>query len=224
MKLTPHGIPQMVVGTIVLIVIGSLLGWIWWPLSFLVLPVFIWLIAFFRDPHRVVPSDPRAVVSPADGTVSDVVELESAPHLNRPAVRVGIFLSIFNVHINRAPMHAKVLDVIYKKGTFKNAMDHSGASNDNESNTIVLGDVVTGEPIATVKQIAGLIARRIVCTVKPGDVVNAGDRIGLIKFGSRTEIALIKSMAPEVKMTVGQKVKGASDVVALLGAPSNAIA
>lgn len=214
----------MVVGTIVLLVLGSLLGWLWWPLSLLVLPVLVWLFAFFRDPDRTVPTDPRAVVSPADGTVSDIIEIEDAPHLNRSAVRVGIFLSIFNVHINRAPLHAKVLDVIYKKGTFKNAMDHSGASSDNESNTIVLGDVVTGQPIATVKQIAGLIARRIVCTVKPGDVVNAGDRIGLIKFGSRTEIALIKSMAPVVKMTVGQKVRGASDVVAVLGAPSNAVA
>ncbi|HSV16249.1 MAG TPA: phosphatidylserine decarboxylase, partial [Tepidisphaeraceae bacterium] len=191
LPVTRHGLRELLIGSVVLALCAIGLGYTWWPAALIVLPVFIWLIAFFRDPDRVVPSEQHAMVSPADGTVSDITEIESEPLLgNVPAVRIGIFLSVFNVHINRSPCDGKVLDVIYKEGKFINAMRHNEASEDNESNTIVLGDPETGRPIAVVKQIVGLIARRIVSTAKLGQTVERGERIGMIKFGSRTELTI----------------------------------
>ena len=136
-----------------------------------------------------------------------------------PAVRVGIFLSVFNVHVNRSPCDGVVVDVTYKKGKFINAMSHSKASDENESNTIVLKEATTDKPVAVVKQIVGLIARRIICTVKPGDRVERGQRIGMIKFGSRTELSIPKWLEPEIKVKVGDTVRGAMDVIAVLGKP-----
>ena len=110
-----------------------------------------------------------------------------------------------------------MVDTRYKKGKFINAMKHDEASTDNESNTIVLAEPKGDRPVAVVKQIVGLIARRIICTVRPGDVVGRGERIGMIKFGSRTELYLPKWLEPTVKVSIGQSVRGASDVVAVLG-------
>src|SRR5439155_5782739 len=132
------------------------------PLALITIPVLIWLFAFFRDPHRIVPVDENIMVSPADGTVSDITQIENDANLGGPAVRVGIFLSVFNVHINRSPCDAKVLKTEYKKGKFINAMEHNRASEENESNTIVLGEPRSGKRVAVVKQIVGLIARRII--------------------------------------------------------------
>jgi phosphatidylserine decarboxylase len=190
-----------------------------WPLSFLCLPVLIFLFAFFRDPERLVPAEQHAMVSPADGTVSDITEVSNDPLIGGPAVRVGIFLSVFNVHVNRSPCDGKVLSSVYKEGKFINAMHHNKASEENESNTIVLAEPNGDRPVAVVKQIVGLIARRIVSTVKPGDQVGRGERIGMIKFGSRTELTIAKWLAPEVKVKEGQSVRGASDVIAILGQP-----
>lgn len=219
MGLTVHGWREMVIGTVVLGLIGWGLGWVWWPLSFLVLPVFVWLIAFFRDPERVVGGGGSAVmVSPADGMVSDVEELAHDERLGGPAVRVGIFLSVFNVHVNRAPCAGKIINVTYTKGAFINALKHSDASTKNENNTIVLADVSSGEPVAVVRQIVGLIARTIVFPLKVGDVVERGGRIGMIKFGSRTELYIPKRLGPVVVVKVGDKVRGAMDVIARLEA------
>lgn len=209
----------MLIGSLILVALGAVLGYTFLPLSLLVIPVLIWLFAFFRDPERPIPSEQHTFVSPADGVVSDVTEIELDPLLNAPAVRVGIFLSVFNVHVNRSPCDAKVLSVTYKEGKFINAMSHAKASDDNESNTVLLGDKVTGRPIAVVKQIVGLIARRIVCTVKPADEVRRGDRFGMIKFGSRTELTIPKWMNPKITVKVGQKVRGAMDVLATVDAP-----
>jgi phosphatidylserine decarboxylase len=215
----------MVVGTIVLVVLASLLGWVWWPLALLPLPVLVWLFAFFRDPDRVIPRDPGIMVSPADGVVSDVKEIESEPLLGGgPAIRVGIFLNIFNVHANRAPCDGKVTSVTYKEGKFLNALKHDEVSLYNESNTIVMADPVTGVPVCVVKQIAGAIARRIISGPAVGEVVNRGDRIGFIKFGSRTELTIPRSLAPQVLVKVGDKCVGGSQIIARLGAPANAIA
>jgi len=218
--LTRHGFREMLIGSLVLVAVAVVLGYsIWWPISFIVLPVLIWLFAFFRDPERTLPTDQHAMVSPADGTVSDVMELEHNDLLGGPCVRVGIFLSVFNVHVNRSPCDGRVTKVIYKEGKFINAMSHNAASSDNESNTVVLAEPHGDRPVAVVKQIVGLIARRIVCTVKDGDVVHRGDRIGMIKFGSRTELYIPKWLEPQVKVTVGQIVRGSADVVAALGQP-----
>jgi phosphatidylserine decarboxylase len=213
-RLSPHGTWEIVVGAIVLVAIGVGLWFVWWPLALLVVPVMIWLVAFFRDPERVVPGESHEMVSPADGLVTDVGPVEKDDHLGGvPALRIGVFLSVFNVHVNRAPCDGKVLSVTYRKGRFLNAMSHATASAENESNTIVIGDAVTGRPIAAVRQIVGLIARRIICDVRPGDTVVRGQRIGLIKFGSRTELTVPTYMTPSATVKVGDKVRGAASLM-----------
>jgi phosphatidylserine decarboxylase len=223
LPLTRHGWREMLIGSVVLVGTGTVLGW-WtgiWGLSLVVLPVLIWLFAFFRDPERAVPVEQHRMVSPADGVVSDITDIEHNDLLGGPCVRVGIFLSVFNVHVNRAPCDARVIDVQYKKGRFINAMKHNEASSDNESNTIVLAEPEGDKPrpIAVVKQIVGLIARRIICTSGVGDVVRRGDRIGMIKFGSRTELYIPTWLKPKIEVQIGQKVRGAADVIAVLENP-----
>lgn len=212
----------MLIGTLVLMMVALALGWAWWPLALLVLPVLAWLFAFFRDPERVIPVEQHIMVSPADGKVSDIVNLDNHELLNGPCVRVGIFLSVFNVHVNRSPCDGKVTKVIYQRGAFLNALNHSGASEKNESNTVVLVDPTDGRPIAVIKQIVGAIARRIICTVVAEEEVKRGQRIGMIKFGSRTELYIPLSLKPKVKVEVGQTVRGASDVIAVLENPIHA--
>src|SRR5437879_1540979 len=125
--LTRHGWREMLIGSLVLVIVAAAVGWAVWPwLAFLVLPVLVWLFAFFRDPERQIPAEQHVMVSPADGTVSDITELPSYDLLGgQPALRVGIFLSVFNVHINRSPCDGKVVKVQYKKGKFINAMSHN---------------------------------------------------------------------------------------------------
>ncbi len=215
LPLTRHGWAEMVIGTIVLAAIALGL-WCVHP-AMIVLPILveIWLIAFFRDPDRPLPAEKGAYVSPADGVVSDITDRPECDVLNEPSIRVGIFLSVFNVHVNRIPCDGKVASVTYRKGKFINAMHHNECSVKNEANTIVLTDDA-GRPVAGVRQLVGLIARRIVCTVKPGDTVKRGDRYGMIKFGSRTELYIPKRLQPELKVTVGQKVRGCCDVIAVV--------
>jgi phosphatidylserine decarboxylase len=217
--LTRHGTREMLIGSFVLVAMGAVLGFWHWALSLIVIPVLIWLFAFFRDPERSVPAEQSAMVSPADGKVSDITQIDHDPLLGGPAVRVGIFLSVFNVHINRSPCDGIVMDVQYKKGKFINAMSHSKASDENESNTIVLKEPLGERRVAVVRQIVGLIARRIICTVKPGDRVERGQRIGMIKFGSRTELSIPIWLEPQIKVKEGDVVRGAMDVIAVLGKP-----
>jgi len=217
--LTRHGWREMLIGSVLLAVIAWGLGKLYAPLALIVIPFWLWLIAFFRDPNRPLPAQINALVSPADGKVSDITQIEHDELLGGPAVRVGIFLSVFNVHVNRAPCEGKVVSVQYKKGKFINAMNHGGASSQNESNTIVLAEPNGSRNIVVVKQIVGLIARRIVCTVSPGQTVERGERIGMIKFGSRTELTIAKWLEPDIQVEVGQCVRGAADVIALLGSP-----
>lgn len=213
----------MLIGSIVLLGMGAALGWVFTPwLALIIVPVLIWLFAFFRDPNRAVAAEQHAMVSPADGTVSDITEIDSDPLLGTPAVRVGIFLSVFNVHINRSPCDGRVLKVIYKKGKFINAMSHGKASEQNESNTVVLAEPGGERPIAVVKQIVGLIARRIIFSAREGDALQRGERMGMIKFGSRTELYIPRWLNPQIKVKVGDKVRGAADVIAVLGHPLHA--
>ncbi|HEY2589399.1 MAG TPA: phosphatidylserine decarboxylase [Tepidisphaeraceae bacterium] len=220
LRVTRHGAREMLIGSVVLAIIAFVLGhyiffWLW----LLVVPVLIWLFAFFRDPEREVPADQDVMVSPADGTVSDISELPHDELLGGPAVRVGIFLSVFNVHINRSPCDGKVLASYYKKGKFINAMRHQLASDENESNTVVIGEPTSERPIAVVKQIVGLIARRIIFSADKGQLLRRGQRIGMIKFGSRTEVTVPKWLEPQVQVQVGQTVRGAADVIFKLGKP-----
>jgi phosphatidylserine decarboxylase len=216
--LTRHGWREMVVGTLLLAAGGWGLWMLYPPLVMLAVAVWVWLIAFFRDPLRKLPADPKAVVSPADGMVSDITNIEFDELLGGPAVRVGIFLSVFNVHINRSPCDGVVVATKYKPGKFINAMRHNDASTQNESNTIVIADAVSRRPIAVVRQIVGLIARRIVCTARENDRLTRGQRIGMIKFGSRTELYLPMWLAPRIDVHIGQSVRGAADVIATVTA------
>ena len=175
------------------------------------------IAAFFRSPHRRIPANPCLITSPADGTVCDIVEVDDfkIPPFEGPAVRIGIFLSVFDVHVNRAPVDFTVENVSYREGGYLDARNE-GASQRNEAMT-VSGTYVHEEsrvPVA-VRQISGAIARRIVCPVTPGRKLKKGEIYGMIKFGSRTELFLPVGRA-ELCVKVGDKVKGGSSVLATL--------
>jgi phosphatidylserine decarboxylase len=169
------------------------------------------VVWFFRDPRRVVPTDPAALVSPADGTVTHIETVEDTDFPGGRAVRVSIFLSIFNVHVNRVSRNGRVTDVRYFRGEYLDAR-HADCAARNEQLWIDMTDAATGLPIR-VKQIAGAIARRIVCVLKPGDEVRAGERFGMIKFGSRTDLLVPANAGLQVLVKIGDKVKGASTVL-----------
>ena len=163
---------------------------------------------FFRDPPRRIPADREAIVSPADGKVVSVERLEETPHFDGPCRRVAIFLNVFNVHVNRTPAHSGVRRIEYKEGEFKNAMNPE-SSKVNESNAVWLD---TEHGPMTVRQISGAIARRIVCVPGVGETLEKGQKFGMIKFGSRTELYL--PLEAEVVVTPGMKVRGGSSVLA----------
>jgi phosphatidylserine decarboxylase len=175
-------------------------------------PVFILLgsfsVFFFRDPERTIPADPALLVSPADGTVVKMgpINDESGTSFQR----VSIFLSVFNVHINRVPADGVITEIRYTKGKFLAAFNHL-ASEENERNCLRLQH---GNSCYRVTQIAGLIARRIVCWKKPGDKVGKGERFGLIRFGSRVDLDL--PLDVEVLVKIGEKVHGGSTVIGRL--------
>lgn len=166
----------------------------------------LFTLSFFRDPRRAVPTEPNLMVSPADGTVVEISEVREEEFLNAPCHKIGIFLSVFNVHINRAPCEGTVRATRYRPGKFLDARNPR-CGELNESNSIHLQNVV-------VKQIAGLIARRIVCEAKPNDVLARGQKFGMIKFGSRTELYIPKSDVREITVKLQDKVKGGETVVA----------
>jgi phosphatidylserine decarboxylase len=179
--------------------------------------LFLIIAAFFRSPCRRVPANPCLITSPADGTVCDIVEVDDfkLPPFDGPAIRIGIFLSVFDVHVNRAPIAFVVENVSYREGEYLDARDE-GASQRNEAMTIS-GTAVFDEdklPVA-VRQISGAIARRIVCPVQPGRKLKKGEIYGMIKFGSRTELYLPVGRV-ELSVKVGDKVKGGTSVVATL--------
>lgn len=171
--------------------------------------LFVFVLQFFRDPERAVPDEDRVIVSPADGKVVEIVEEQDAL-LDEPYRRISIFLNIFNVHVQRAPVAGTIERVKYNKGKFLNAASHK-ASLDNEQNALIIH---TGNEKVLVKQIAGLIARRIVCWAKEGDTYKVGERFGLIRFGSRVDIFL--PLSAEVKVSLGDKVSGASSIIGYL--------
>ncbi|NLH42870.1 MAG: phosphatidylserine decarboxylase, partial [Planctomycetes bacterium] len=160
----------------------------------------------FRDPRREPPRDDSVLLAPADGTITDVDRVQDAEFIGGPALRVGIFLSIFNTHINRAPCDAKVERITYRPGKYVNAMSPK-AGQVNESNNIAM--VRTGHPQdrLLVRQISGAIARRIVCAAKEGQQLAGGEQFGMIKFGSRTELYLSASEEVVCLVRIGDKVK-----------------
>lgn len=179
------------------------------PWRYLALPpaaVLGLLVYFFRSPPRRVPQEQGLWVSPADGTIAEITRLEHDDFVGGPAVRIGIFLSIFNVHLNRSPVAARVIALRYAPGEFLNALRPESALR-NESLWIALEEESPPHRRLVVRQISGAIARRIVCELRPGEVIPRGHVFGMIKLGSRTELILPAEDGLEVKVGVGQKVK-----------------
>ncbi len=183
------------------------LGWYWWPLGIVPGVLFLFVLSFFRHPRREIPTGPGLVVAPADGTIAEITRLDHDPFIGGPATRIGIFLSIFNVHLNRAPARARVLKLHYSPGDFLNAMNPESAIR-NENLWIGLEQEGGARRRMIVRQIAGLIARRIVCQLRPGEVIERGAPFGMIKLGSRTELILPTTDDLEVLVRTGQKVQG----------------
>ena len=165
---------------------------------------FLW---FFRDPSRTIPTEPGAIVSPGDGKVDGAEWIETT---GGSRLRVSVFLNVFDVHVNRCPVEGTVTLVEQRAGQFLNAMKEESAVL-NEQTLIVID---TGEFTVSFKQIAGLLARRIVCNLKPGDRVERGQRMGLIKFGSRVDVLLPQKQSLRVK--AGDRVKGGSSILGVM--------
>jgi phosphatidylserine decarboxylase len=193
-----------------LIAAGLLLAWLtrpaWAIVPILLAVFFLW---FFRDPERLIPQEVGAVVSPADGKVTEVAPVITE---NERLTRISIFLSVFNVHVNRAPIAGVVRDVRYQRGKYLNAMNPASAEQ-NEQNIVAMEG---GGQRVVFKLIAGLLARRIVFNPKVGDRLERGQRVGLIKFGSRVDVLVDASARLQVK--VGDHVKGGESVLALVEA------
>ena len=215
--LSRHGIFEILFGTLALFTLGALLSWLFIPLGVLILPFWIWLIAFFRDPNRPNHPDPSVLIAPADGTVTDITPIDFHPLLKCPAVSVGIFLSVFNVHVNRAPCRCRVVQIDYRKGKFLDARNTARVSAENESNDVLLQNLDHGGQLV-IRQITGLIARRIVFTPVVGQELTRGERVGLIKFGSRTELIIPAAMNAEILVKPGQKVAGCVTEIARISA------
>jgi phosphatidylserine decarboxylase len=191
-----------------LLLAGIAVGWLlqpaWALLPLLLAVFFLW---FFRDPERSIPDNAGAVVSPADGKVTDVSQSTAS---GEKTIRISIFLSVFDVHVNRSPIAGVVRDVRYQRGKFLNAMNQASAELNEQNIVGVEGD---GQ-LVVFKQIAGLLARRIVFTPRVGDRLQRGQRVGLIKFGSRVDVLLDATATMQVK--VGDRVRGGASVLAYL--------
>jgi len=185
-----------------------------WPPAVLLPGVLLGLVVyFFRDPPRRVPQDAGLMVSPADGRIAEVTRIDADPFVGGPAVRIGIFLSIFNVHINRVPCPSRVLCLRYSPGKFLNALRPESAL-ENESMWIGFEDAGPARRRFVVRQIAGQFARRIVCGLRPGETLERGDKFGMIKLGSRTELILPVGDGLQVLVDVGERVRAGSSVLA----------
>jgi len=223
--LTKYGWPQVVIfPAIVLAVMALVIGnWLLVITSYqlpvtsyqlvaivsievLLASVCVWVLLFFRDPYRVSPVDERLLLSPADGRVTDIETVEENDFIGGPALKIGIFLSIFDAHINRAPCNVTVEKITYRPGRYKNAARPSSAKV-NESNKLDLCRTDHPPDRLIVRQISGAIARRIVCHAQQGQKLSGGEKFGMIKFGSRTELYVAANGNVKILVGVGDKVK-----------------
>ena len=185
------------------VLVGALTGrWAWALPPLLLALFFLW---FFRDPERAVPEEPGLIVSPADGKVTEIAHIQT---IEGERIRLSIFLSVFDVHVNRSPLAGTVSDVRYQKGQYLNALNPASAEKNEQNSVTVRGDDFD----VSFKQIAGLLARRIVFIPKKGDFVARGQRVGLIKFGSRVDVLLPGHS--NLRVVLGERVKGGSSVLA----------
>ncbi len=213
--LTKYGWPEIVILPAIILatmVVSLILGVLFWPnwliyiIEAVLAIVFVWLLSFFRDPYRLCPLDTRNILAPADGKITDIEYIDEEEYIGGPAIKIGIFLSIFNTHINRAPCNVKVGKITYKKGQHKNAANPE-TSRINESNDLNLTRTDPPNDKLIVRQISGAVARRIVCSTAEGQHLKAGDKFGMIKFGSRTELYLPARDNTKCLVKTGDKVK-----------------
>ncbi len=183
--------------------------WAWGIAPILLAAFFLW---FFRNPQRIIPTDPGLIVSPGDGLVTEAVSI-STPE--GPRQRISIFLSVFDVHVNRSPIAGVLTDVTYKKGQYVNAMNPACAECNEQNIATLRGE---GDVEVTFKQIAGLLARRIVFTPRVGDRLERGQLVGMIKFGSRVDV-IFPALA-ELRVKPGQRVKGGESILAAMPVPA----
>ena len=202
-----EGWPFVAISTLIALAL-SIAGW--WLAAVPVWIIVVFIVQFFRDPPRVVPPQPNAVLSPADGRVV-VVEKARDPYLDRDALKISVFMNVFNVHSNRSPVDGTVRNKWYHAGSFLNAAV-AKASLENERNALHIA--TPGGVDVTCVQIAGLIARRILCYVGKGDTLARGQRYGFIRFGSRVDIYLPPTARP--KVAVGDKATATSTIIAEL--------
>jgi len=196
-------------------VVSSVMGMIWSPFGWICLILTLWCLYFFRDPDRVIPISKTFILSPADGIVSNIEEVEVPEELGlkkETRTRISIFLNIFDVHVNRVPIDGKISKILYHPGKFFNA-SLDKASVHNERNHVVIE--IANKKTLIFTQIAGLIARRIVCDLKEGQDAKAGQRYGIIKFSSRMDVFLPAGEIP--KVAIGQRVLGGETVLCDLG-------
>jgi phosphatidylserine decarboxylase len=218
---TPYGLREFSILTLafVVVAIGARLvwpgGWPWVQIA----AAAIWAfgVAFFRDPARDITQEAGALLAPADGTITDIVEVDEPEFLKGRAVRIGIFLSIFSVHINRVPCGGKVAYIQAHPGKCLNAMRAAAASAENAANSLGLECPEHPAKRLMVKQITGAIARRIVCGCKVGDELEAGERYGMIKFGSRTELFVPVDKYAQVVVSPGDKVSAGLTILVRYG-------
>lgn len=203
-----EGVPFVIISGVITILL-FLPGWLIPGIFFSLL--FLFIVWFFRNPERIIPTGKNLIISPADGKIIVINKGEVDRVLKKRMVKISIFMNVFNVHVNRIPCKGKIVDILYNPGKFVSA-NLDKASLENEQNAVVL-ETEKGEKILFI-QIAGLIARRIVCRLKKGQVVERGERFGLIRFGSRVDVYLPETA--DIKVSIGQKVKGGESILAAL--------
>jgi phosphatidylserine decarboxylase len=212
-------LPFVRVGLAELLILGggffllaAILGLVWWPLAVVPAAIGLEVVWFFRNPRRVPPAEPGLIIAPADGRVIAIEEIEE-DFVGGPAVRIDIFLSVFNVHVNRAPCESQVLALGYRRGRFLNAM-RPEANRENERMEVRLEQTAAPHRTLIVRQIVGAIARRIVCWVSPGETLKRGEAFGMIKLGSRTELVLPRTPGLEIRTRIGERVRAGLTVMA----------
>ena len=213
--LTKYGLPQVVVYPAMvfaamiafpLVTAAFLPQWTIVAIEAVLAAILIWALMFFRDPERSCPEDINLLLAPADGHITEIGTIEETSFIGGPALRIGIFLNIFDTHINRAPCNVRIERIAYKKGKYLNAMNpRSGRL--NESNELDLIRTDSPKDKLIVRQVSGAIARRIVCAAAEGQELAGGERFGMIKFGSRTELYLPVRENAKCLVQIGDKVK-----------------
>jgi phosphatidylserine decarboxylase len=217
--ITKYGLPQVVfypglcVLTMILVAFAVVNIVLLWVLEAFLAVVLVWLLSFFRDPGRDIPAGDNLILSPADGTISDIEIIDEPNFIGGKATRIGIFLSIFSVHINRTPCAVRIEKITYRKGCFRNALNPASGKV-NECNEIAMARLAEPSHKILVRQVSGAIARRIVCDVEAGQEFSGGAVFGMIKFGSRTELYLPLGSSAKIIVKKGDKVKAGITILA----------